>query len=107
MADFIAEVFGGGPIYSSEGGSHLGMIGRHLGKGITEAQRAHWVEMMIETADEIGFPDDPAFRAAFAAYLDWGSRLAVINSAPGVTLPDEHWPMPEWGWGPTQGPGQD
>ncbi|XDA98739.1 CDGSH iron-sulfur domain-containing protein [Sulfitobacter sp. LCG007] len=106
VADFIAEVFGEGPVYSTEGGSHLGMIGRHLGKGITEAQRAYWVQMMLETADEIGFPDDAAFRTAFAAYLDWGSRLAVINSQPGVTLPEGNWPMPKWGWGAIQGPDQ-
>lgn len=104
VADFLAEVFGGPPIYSSEGGSHIGMIVKHLGRAITEQQRARWVELMIETADEVGLPADPAFRGAFVAYLEWGSKLAVINSAPGVAKPEGDWPMPKWGWGASRGP---
>jgi hemoglobin len=80
------------------------MIVKHLGRGITEAQRARWVALMIETADEVGLPGDPAFRDAFVAYLEWGSKLAVINAAPGVEAPQGHWPMPLWGWGPPGGP---
>jgi CDGSH-type Zn-finger protein/truncated hemoglobin YjbI/uncharacterized Fe-S cluster protein YjdI len=99
VADFIAEVFGGPPVYSSEGGNHVGMIVKHLGRGITEEQRARWVELMIETANEVGLPADRAFRDAFVAYLEWGSKLALINSAPGIERPDGDWPMPRWGWG--------
>jgi len=104
VADFLAEVFGGPPLYSSEGGSHIGMIAKHLGREITEAQRARWVELMIETADEIGLPNDAAFRDAFVAYLEWGSKLAVINSAAGIEKPEGEWPMPKWGWGPCRRP---
>jgi CDGSH-type Zn-finger protein/truncated hemoglobin YjbI/uncharacterized Fe-S cluster protein YjdI len=99
VADFIAEVFGGPPVYSSEGGGHVGMIVKHLGRGITEEQRARWVDLMIETANEVGLPADRAFRDAFVAYLEWGSKLALINSAPGIERPDGDWPMPRWGWG--------
>src|ERR1700761_1576346 len=35
VADFIAEVFGGANAYSGEGGSHVGMILKHLGRGVT------------------------------------------------------------------------
>ena len=82
------------------------MIVKHLGRGITEEQRARWVELMIETATEIGLPADPAFRNAFVAYLEWGSKLALINSAPGIGKPEGDWPMPKWGWGPARGPGE-
>ncbi len=37
------------------------------------------------------------------AYLEWGSRLAVINSEPGVNV-EEDQPMPKWGWGEVGGP---
>lgn len=104
VADFIAEVFGGPPVYTTAGGSHIGMIVKHLGRGISEAQRARWVALMIETADEVGLPADRAFRDAFIAYLEWGSKLAVINSAPGIEAPEGEWPMPGWGWGPARGP---
>ena len=104
VADFIAEVFGGPPVYSGEGGSHIGMIVKHLGRAITEEQRARWVALMLETAHEVGMPADAAFRDAFVAYLEWGSKLAVINSAPGVERPEGDWPMPRWGWGALRGP---
>ncbi len=50
-----------------------------------------------------GIPDDPEFRSALVAYLEWGSRLAVINSEPGVDV-EEDQPMPKWGWGEVGGP---
>ena len=62
-------------------GGHPNMIHRHLGRHITEAQRKRWVELLVETADEMKLPADPEFRSALMAYLEWGSRLAVINSA--------------------------
>ena len=48
-------------------------------------------------------PDDPEFRSALVAYLEWGSRLAVLNSQPGATV-DPKAPMPQWGWGVPGGP---
>jgi len=32
--------------------------------GITEEQRRRWVNLVIDTADEVGLPADPEFRAA-------------------------------------------
>lgn len=99
VAHFFAEVFGGPQQYTSEGGSHFGMIQKHLGKHLTEQQRRRWMELLIESADEIALPDDPEFRSAFVAYIEWGTRIAVINSKEsGIPIkPDE--PMPKWGWG--------
>ncbi|MGP4018297.1 hypothetical protein [Saccharopolyspora sp. 5N708] len=54
--------------------------------------------MLLDTADEVGLPDDPEFRSAFAAYLEWGSRMALIFSRPDVR-PNLDEPMPRWGWG--------
>lgn len=105
VADFLVELFGGPPRYSSEGGSHIGMVVKHMGRAITEEQRARWVELMIETADEVGLPANTAFRETFVNYLEWGSKLAVINSAPGIEEPKGDWPMPKWGWGPARAPG--
>ena len=39
-----------------------------------------------------------------SGYLEWGTRLAVINSQDGVTKPEPGLPMPAWGWGPPGGP---
>ena len=104
VAAFITEVFGGPGAYTEKGGSHAHMIGRHLGRHLTEDLRKRWLALMLETADEVGVPDDPEFRAAFVGYLEWGTRLAVLNSQDGVAPPPESAPMPQWNWGPPGGP---
>ncbi len=104
VAAFIGEVFGGPADYTALGGSHAEMIRHHLGRHLTEAQRKRWIELMLETADEVGLPDDPEFRSALVGYLEWGTRLAVINSAPGAASPQAGLSMPSWNWGPPGGP---
>ena len=108
VAYFLADVLGGPGRYSTDvaehpSGGHARMISHHLGRGLTEPQRSHWVQLLLSVADEVGLPDDPEFRSAFVAYLEWGSRLAVINSRPGVPDPQPA-PMPRWGWGVPGGP---
>lgn len=107
VAQFIAEVFGGPTAYSAANaadGGHAHMIARHLDRQLTEAQRRHWINLLLDCADEIGIPDDPEFRSAFVGYLEWGSRLAVLNSQPGGSAPSADSPMPTWGWGEVKGP---
>jgi hemoglobin len=71
---------------------------------LTEAHRKRWIELLLQTADELELPDDPEFRSAFVAYLEWGTRIAVINSkTTSVTEPTDE-PMPQWGWGVPGGP---
>jgi truncated hemoglobin YjbI/quinol monooxygenase YgiN len=103
VALFLAEVFGGPATYSAERGGHAGMLRHHLDRHLTAAQRARWVQLLCASADEVGLPDDPEFRSAFVAYLEWGSRIALANSQGGVAVdPDQ--PMPRWGWGEVGGP---
>ncbi|UOX84905.1 group II truncated hemoglobin [Amycolatopsis sp. FBCC-B4732] len=97
VADWLGEVFGGPPAYTGSHGGHAHMIGRHLGRAITEPQRRRWVSLLLDAADEAQLPDDPEFRAAFAGYVEWGSRLAVVFSAPGAR-PNPHEPVPHWDW---------
>jgi hemoglobin len=74
------------------------MMSRHLGLNITEQQRIRWVETMFKSADEAGFPTDPEFLSAFVAYMEWGTRIALIMSQPGKEVPEKS-PMPKLGWG--------
>ena len=104
VAAFVGQVFGGPASYTDRGGSHAAMIARHMGRLLTAEQRTRWVALLIETADHLGVPEDPEFRAALVGYLEWGSRLAVMNSADGVTTPEADLPMPCWNWGPPGGP---
>jgi hemoglobin len=103
VAAFIAEVFGGPKTYSEEHGGHPAMIRKHLGRALTEAQRRRWMDLLLTCADEVGVPTDPEFRSAFVAYIEWGTRLAVLNSQPGADVAHDA-PMPAWGWGETKGP---
>lgn len=106
VAMFLAEVLGGPSEYSAMGG-HARMLSHHFAKHLTEAQRRRWVDLLLDTADEVGIPGDPEFRSAFVAYLEWGTRLAVINSQlPSDAHADEATPMPRWGWGVPGGPYQ-
>ena len=105
VAHFIGEVFGGNPQYTQEDkGSHSKMVSHHIGKRLTEPMRKRWIQLLLETADEIGLADDPEFRSAFVGYLEWGSRLAVLNSNTDENPVKENEPMPKWGWGETGGP---
>lgn len=103
VARFIGEVFGGPPAYSTERGGHAHMISQHLNRHLTEAHRRRWVDLLLDSADEAGLPTDPEFRSAFVAYIEWGTRLAVINSQDGEQ-PTTEAPMPKWNWGAPGGP---
>jgi hemoglobin len=105
VAAFVGEVLGGPSRYSADHGGHPAMIRKHLMRSLSQQQRRRWVELLLECADEVGLPDDPEFRSAFVAYLEWGSRLAVINSQPGAEAIEDV-PMPRWGWGEVKGPYQ-
>lgn len=63
-----------------------------------------WVELLLDTADEIKLPNDPEFRSALVGYLEWGSGIAVADSANTVNPVDSAAPMPTWGWGEVKGP---
>jgi hemoglobin len=103
VAHFLAEVFRGPAQYSAERGGHATMLSHHLNKRLTQEQRAQWVRLLLESADDASLPDDPEFRSAFVSYIEWGTRLAVINSQDGVN-PVLEQPMPSWGWGEVKGP---
>jgi len=103
VAAFLAEVLGGPDEYSQRHGGHPQMIRQHLNRHLDQPQRRRWMALLLDTADELGLPDDPEFRSALVGYLEWGSRLAVINSQPGASV-DADAPMPRWGWGEAKGP---
>ena len=55
VAHFVAEVFGGDKLYSTaDGGSHAKMVGKHIGKMLTEEKRQRWLHLLLQTADETG-----------------------------------------------------
>lgn len=98
VAMWLAEVFGGPAAYTSDRGGYAGMLRHHIDLKITSAQRSRWAQLIAAAAAEAGLPDDPEFRSAFVAYIEWGSRIALSNSQPGAAPPPQA-PVPTWGWG--------
>jgi hemoglobin len=103
VAQFLGEVFGGPADYSRERGGHRHMLSQHFARHLTDRQRRRWVNLLIDAADEIGAPADPEFRSAFIAYIEWGTRIAIITSQSEPHEVEQE-PMPRWGWGEAKGP---
>jgi CDGSH-type Zn-finger protein/truncated hemoglobin YjbI len=97
VASWLAEVFGGPSFYGDNYGGYNRMLGEHIGKRLTEPQRERWASLMYQAANEAMLPADADFRAAFCAYVEWGTRLAVENSQT-ESKPPLNMPMPRWGW---------
>jgi hypothetical protein len=97
VAAWLSEIFGGPGFYSRQYGGYFRMISQHVGKCITEEQRARWVKMLCQSAEDAMLPSDPEFRAAFVAYLEWGSRIGKENSQQGA-MPPPNMPVPRWWW---------
>jgi len=93
-----AEVMGGPAEYSQRYGGYEHMLAKHRQLAITPEQRLRFVTLLSAAADTAGIPDDAEARAALMGYAEWGSRLAVQNSAP-TADPVPTAPVPRWGWG--------
>jgi hemoglobin len=84
--------------YTDQLGGYERMLHKHLQLGVTDEQRFRFASLMSLAADDAGLPADPEFRSALVAYLEWGTRLALGNSADGAEV-IAHAPVPRWGWG--------
>lgn len=106
VAHFLAEVFMGPKYYSNQFGdeSLRRMVGKHIGRKLQERQRKRWVELLLQSADEIGLPDDPEFRSVFVGHIEWGTRVALINSQLDENPTTDEDVIPQWGWGEVKGP---
>jgi hemoglobin len=98
VATWWSEVFGGPATYTGQLGGYERMLKKHLQLGITAEQRFRFASMMSLAADDAEMPNDPEFRSALVAYLEWGTRLAFANSQNSSEVV-EHAPVPRWGWG--------
>jgi hemoglobin len=106
VADFLCESFGGAKNYTAVHGENamIHVIGKHLEKHLTENHRKQWMQLILESADEIGLPDDPEFRGVLVGHLEWGTRFAVMMSNEKnnpMTTEDK---IPQFGWGDFGGP---
>lgn len=78
MAHWLIEVTGGPAAHSFSRGGFPTMARAHVALGISESQRARWVEHMLAACDALGMPGD--FVRAFRRYVEGGSHLAMRQS---------------------------
>jgi CDGSH-type Zn-finger protein/truncated hemoglobin YjbI len=97
LAKWLAEVFGGPPSYSSEYGSSGQPLEHGASEALSEDERARWVALLCQSAEETLLPGDPEFQAALRSYLEWESRRAGTNSRQTADAPTEG-PIPHWDW---------
>ena len=97
LAMWMMEVFGGPKVYSLTFGDIGAMLARHANQSITEEERTRFVAIAMEAAAACAPDGEEAALAAIGRYLEWGSRVAMTNSAPDHR-PDPTAGVPTWDW---------
>jgi hemoglobin len=106
VAAFLSESFGGSNSYSAMHGADTmrHVVSKHLERHLTEQHRKQWMKLILETADEIGMPDDPEFRGVLTGHLEWGTRFAVMMSHEKENPMTNEDTIPQFRWGDFRGP---
>ena len=97
LAAYWAEVMGGPPSYSGECGDHSSMLRMHAGNGDLTDLGRRFVDCFVRAADDAGLPEDPEFRAALRAYMQWAVDEVLAYPGPADDVPTGL-PVPSWGW---------
>jgi hemoglobin len=97
LALYWAEVLGGPPTFSETCGDHSSVLRMHAGNGAMDDLGRRFVECFMRAVDDVNLPDEPEFRAALRAYIEWA--VAEMTSYPSAdNLVPEGAPMPRWSW---------
>jgi hemoglobin len=91
LAAYWAEVMGGPPTYSASCGDQSSLQRMHAGNGDMTDLGRRFVACFVQAAD------DPAFRAALRAYMEWAVADVLVYSPQGAEVPTGL-PMPHWSW---------
>lgn len=82
LTAFLVEVFGGPASYTEGLGGFPALLAHHRGLEITQAQRHRFAELFLAAYDDTPHESvpDPEVRRSLAAYLDFGTEVAMVNS---------------------------
>lgn len=97
LGTYLAEVFGGPPVYSQTCGTHFGVLDLHAGQGADDDLGERFVRCFVLACDDAGLPGDPAFRGALRDYMTWAAADVMRYSPPGSRVPAGV-RMPHWTW---------
>ena len=98
LAAYWGEVLGGPPTYSHSCGDQSALQHMHAanGEGMHDLGR-RFVACFDAAMDDAQLPDDPEFRAAMHAYMEWAVADVLVYAPVGSAVPPGL-PMPHWTW---------
>jgi hemoglobin len=96
LARYWAEVFGGPPWYSAQGG-HPRMLSIHAGEGAEADLGARFVRAFELALDDASLPEDDDLRTTLRRYIAWATDEVLAYSPAGSIVPGDL-AMPRWGW---------
>lgn len=97
LAGYWAEVLGGPPTYSEHCGGHSAMLAVHAHMQAQDDLGVRFVECFTKAANDVGLPDEPAFRAALRAYMEWATS-EVMSYSPKDSAVPAGVATPRWSW---------
>jgi len=95
LAAYWAEVMGGPPRYSRECADQSFLLRLHAGNGDMGDLGRRFVDCFVAAADDAGLTEDPEFRAALRAYMEWAVddvlAFSPVDAVVPAGLPIPHW----------------
>jgi hemoglobin len=101
LAAYWAEVMSGPSTYSETCGDESGVLAMHAGNGDMGDLGERFLDCFVRAMDDVGLPDDPAFREAMRAYMRWAVDN-VMSYSPEEAVVPAGLRMPRWDWGGLQ-----
>jgi len=97
LAAYLAEALGGPPAYSADCADQTHVVYLHSGCGDMSDLARRFADCFMLAADDAGWPDDPEFRAAIRAYIDWAVSDVALSHPHDSDVP-AGLPLPHWSW---------
>ncbi len=97
LAAYWAEVMGGPPRYTQSCGDQSGVLHLHSGNGDMGYLGRRFVDCFVRAADDAELPENPEFRAALRAYMEWAVDDVLSYSPHDAVVPTGA-AMPRWSW---------
>lgn len=97
LAAYLAEALGGPPGYSADCADQTHVVFLHAGCGDMSDLGRRFADCFMLAADDVDWPQDPEFRAAIRAYIDWAVREVALSHPHDSDVPPGL-PLPHWSW---------
>lgn len=97
LGTYWAEVFGAPPLFSRDCGDESHVLYLHSSTGADDDLGERFLRCFVDAADDAGLPDEPEFRAALRAYMEWAVAAVMAVSPQGSQVP-AGLAVPRWSW---------